>query len=108
MSVKALNETTFESEVAQGVTLVDFWAEWCMPCKAMLPILDTVAEHTADMGDVTVAKVNVDESPALAGKYGISSIPSLLLFKDGKLVDQKAGMQSARALLDGIENSKTA
>ena len=91
-----LNEENFETETKSGLTLVDFWAPWCGPCQMMLPILD---EFAGEMGDkVTVGKVNVDENPAIAGNFRVMSIPTLILFKDGKAVEQVVGVQQLEAL----------
>ena len=86
-----LTEQNFDEALAanQGVMMVDFWAEWCGPCKAIAPVLDAVARDRE--GTVTLAKVNVDESPALAARYGIRSIPTVLFIKQGKVADQVIG-----------------
>lgn len=85
MSVLVLNEQNFQTEIASGVVLVDFWAEWCGPCQMMLPIL---ADFAQEMGDtMKVGKVNVDEAPALAQSFRVMSIPTLIVLKDGKLVE---------------------
>jgi len=85
---------------ARGVALVDFWAEWCPPCQALGPVIDTVAEQ---FGEAVVAKVNVDESPEAAQQFGISSIPTVLLFKDGEVVKKFVGVQRAAAFIDAIK-----
>jgi len=86
-----LTEANFDETVVQqaGVLMVDFWAEWCGPCRAIAPVLDDLARELA--GRVTLAKVNVDENPALAARYGIRSIPTILLMKQGKVADQVIG-----------------
>jgi len=86
-----LSEATFDAEVGkhQEVLMVDFWAEWCAPCRALAPTLDQLARESD--GKVTLAKVNVDENPALAARYGIRSIPTVLFLKGGALVDQVVG-----------------
>jgi thioredoxin 1 len=86
-----LTEQTFDEALAanQGVLMVDFWAEWCGPCRAIAPVLEELSK--ASGGRVTLAKVNVDEHPGLAARYGIRSIPTILLVKDGKVVDQVIG-----------------
>lgn len=98
MSATALTQDSFQNHIESGVSLVDFWAEWCGPCKVQLPIVEELAR---EMGDrALIAKVNVDEQPELAAQFGIRSIPTLLLFKDGKLIDQMVGI-SAKPALEG-------
>ncbi|EHD19704.1 MULTISPECIES: thioredoxin TrxA [Brenneria] len=89
-----LTDGSFDTEVlqAEGVTLVDFWAEWCGPCKMIAPILNEIAEEFD--GKLTVAKLNIDENPATAPKYGIRGIPTLLLFKNGEVAATKVGALS--------------
>jgi thioredoxin 1 len=86
-----LTEQNFEEALAQqtGVLMVDFWAEWCGPCKAIAPVLEDLARDGGDR--LTLAKVNVDENHSLAARYGIRSIPTVLFVKDGKVVDQVVG-----------------
>ncbi len=86
-----LTESTFDVELGKHkeVMMVDFWAEWCAPCRAIAPALEELARESA--GKVSLAKVNVDEHPGLAARYGIRSIPTILLVKDGKVVDQVIG-----------------
>jgi len=88
--VTHLTETSFdEAVVAHPALVVDFWAPWCGPCRAIAPTLETLGQEYA--GRVTVAKVNVDEQPALAGRFQVRSIPTLLFLKDGRVVDQVVG-----------------
>lgn len=87
---KELNETTFDSEV-QGLTIVDFWAPWCGPCRAQAPILETLE---AEMPEVKVAKVNVDENEELAIRFGVRSIPTLIVFENGAPKAKAVGTQS--------------
>ena len=86
-----LTEQSFDEALTanQGLMMVDFWAEWCGPCKAIAPILEDLARESA--GTITLAKVNVDENPGLAARYGIRSIPTILLVKQGKVADQVIG-----------------
>ena len=87
--VQQITDGQFESTIAQGVTLVDFWAPWCGPCKMIAPLLDELAGEL--QGQARIVKINVDENPEVAGRFGIMSIPTLLLFKDGQKIDQKVG-----------------
>jgi thioredoxin 1 len=97
-ATKAVTDATFEADVLQSSqpVLVDFWAEWCGPCKMIGPILEEVAASM--QGQVTVAKMNVDENPMMPSKFGIRSIPTLMLFKDGKLTATKVGAVQKAAL----------
>ena len=99
--LKDLNVAGFEAAVAQGVTLVDFWAPWCGPCKMQTPILEKVAEAVA--GKAVIAKVNVDDERDLAVKFNVRSIPTLVLFKDGEAKQTFTGLQQAPALIKALE-----
>ena len=95
-----LNKDNFEQSISSGVALVDFWAEWCGPCKMQLPIIE---EFSSEMdGKATVGKVNVDEELELAQSFGIQSIPTLILFKDGKPVKKLVGLHSKESLYEEV------
>jgi thioredoxin 1 len=102
-TVIKLDESNFDREVTQGEkpVVVDFWAEWCGPCKMIAPLLDEIAHEKA--GSVKVAKVNVDENQSLSLKYNIRAIPALLFFKNGQLRDQVTGVASKKDLLTRID-----
>jgi thioredoxin 1 len=99
-----LKESTFQDAISTGdaPVVVDFWAPWCGPCKAIAPILEEIAQEQGDK--VKICKVNVDEESAIAGKYNIRAIPTLLIFKDGKMVEQVVGLSSKDDLVSKLEN----
>ena len=91
MALKELTKTDFDATIESGVVLVDFWAPWCGPCRSLAPILEEAAKELD--GRATIAKVNTDENPELAQKFGVSSIPFMVVFKDGQPVDQTIGVK---------------
>ncbi len=103
-----INEANFEQDVLQSKepVLVDFWAEWCGPCKMLGPVLDEIA--TEQFGRVKVAKVNIDNNPTLAARYGIQSIPTLLYFSGGEVRDQTVGAIAKRAIVSKLEKLSVA
>lgn len=100
MAIEHVTDQNFAEKTAEGLVLVDFWAPWCGPCKMIAPVLD---EIDAEMGDkVKILKLNVDENQETAGKFGVMSIPTLLLMKDGNIVDQVIGFQPKESLVNVI------
>jgi thioredoxin 1 len=99
-----INEQNFEEEILtfNGISLVDFWAPWCGPCKMMGPIVEEVAKEFE--GKIRVRKVNVDDNPGISGKYEILSIPALKFFKNGEVVDEMIGLQPKEVLSEKIKN----
>jgi thioredoxin 1 len=97
-----LTNDNFDSTVSEGVSLVDFWAPWCGPCRMIAPIIDELAEDFE--GKANICKVNTDEQQDLAVKYGVRSIPTILFMKDGEIVDQMVGASSKQALADKINS----
>jgi len=97
-----LTNDNFEGTVNSGVSLVDFWAPWCGPCRMVAPIIDELAQDFD--GRANICKVNTDEQQDLAVKYGIRSIPTILIMKDGEIVDQVVGATSKQALSDKINH----
>ena len=92
--VKHINDSEFDAAVKTGSVLVDFYADWCGPCKMLSPVVDEMSE---ELSDCKVVKLNVDEAPALAARFGVMSIPTVLYFKDGQLVDKTVGALSKGA-----------
>lgn len=95
MSVLHIDSSNFNETIKEGITLVDFYADWCGPCKMLAPNLETLANEVTD---IKVCKVNVDSSPDLARQFNVFSIPTLILFKDGEKIKQAAGFQSVDSL----------
>ena len=93
MATKTITDDTFNNDVlsADRPVLVDFWAEWCTPCKAIAPALEQISEEMADR--VTIAKLNIDDHPEAASRYGVMSIPTMILFKDGERAATKVGAE---------------
>ncbi|MGP4062516.1 thioredoxin [Halobacillus litoralis] len=100
MAIVKATDQNFTEETKQGLVLADFWAPWCGPCKMIAPVLEELDEEMSDQ--VKIVKLDVDENQETAGKYGVMSIPTLLLFKDGQVVDQVIGFQPKEALAELI------
>jgi thioredoxin 1 len=102
-NIAILTADSFGKEVVESSTptLVDFWAEWCGPCKMIAPVLDELATEYA--GKVKIAKVNIDDHPAIAAQYGVRAIPTLLMFKGGQVVEQMVGARSKRDLKASLD-----
>lgn len=105
MSTTSVSDASFESDVlkAEKPVLVDFWAEWCGPCKTIGPALEEIAKELGDR--VTVAKINIDENPQTPTKYGVRGIPTLMLFKDGEVAATKVGALPRNQLQDWLEEN---
>lgn len=98
MSVMHLTNDNFDSAVSDGLVLLDFWAEWCGPCRMQAPVLDELDKELE--GKVKICKVDVDENPNLARRFGVMSIPTLIAFKDGEQLEKRIGLQSREELLE--------
>ncbi len=97
-----LTSANFEATVKEGVSLVDFWAPWCGPCRMIAPVIEELAEEFD--GKANICKVNTDEEQDIGVKYGIRSIPTIMFFKDGELVDQMVGAASKQAFADKLNS----
>jgi len=97
-----LTNENFEATIKEGVSLVDFWAPWCGPCRMIAPVIEELAEDFD--GKANICKVNTDEQQEIAGKYGIRSIPTILFFKDGEMVDQMVGAASKDVFAEKINS----
>jgi thioredoxin 1 len=98
--IKVLDNKNFKNIIGRGVVLVDFWAPWCGPCQMIAPVLNDIAETESDK--VTVAKVNVDNQQQIAGKFKVKSIPTLIMFKDGKEINRFVGYKPKRFLMKQV------
>lgn len=105
MSTTKITDQSFEADVLKSgaPVLVDFWAEWCGPCKQIAPALEQIAEEMK--GQLTVAKMNIDENQRIASQYGVRGIPTLMLFKEGKLVATKVGAMPKTKMVEWIQGA---
>ena len=104
MILSDVTDTSFEDDVlnAEGLVLVDFWAEWCAPCKQIGPILEEIAQELE--GSLSIAKVNIDENPQTPTKYGVRGIPTLILFKGGQVAGTKVGTAPKGVLMEWVQS----
>ncbi len=102
--MKQVSDSSFESDVlkAEGAVLVDYWAEWCGPCKQIAPALEELSHELT--GKVTIAKLNIDDNPQTPGKYGVRGIPTLMVFKNGQVVATKVGALPKSKLKEWVES----
>jgi thioredoxin 1 len=98
-----LTSEDFDEKTSKGIVLVDFWAPWCGPCKMLGPVLENVAAEIEDQA--IIAKVNVDDSPDIAQKFNVRSIPAIFILKDGETVKQFVGVQDKKKLIDAIKSA---
>ena len=105
MSTVKVTDESFERDVLQASkpVLVDFWAEWCGPCKQIAPALDQISEELADF--VTIAKVNIEESPTTPSRYGVRGIPTMMLFRGGQMASMKVGAMPKQKILDWLNEA---
>ena len=99
---KEITDATFSQEISEGLVLVDFWAPWCGPCRMQAPILDQLSQKY-DETELKITKLNVDDNPQTAASFGVMSIPTLLFFKDGELVEKRVSVQPKPALEEIVE-----
>jgi thioredoxin 1 len=99
--IKKLSDQNFEHQIKNGIMLVDFWATWCMPCKMMAPVLNNLSEELT--GNASVGKLDVDQNRAASAKYGVRSIPTLVLFKNGNEINRFVGVKTKDFLLKEIQ-----
>jgi thioredoxin 1 len=102
-----ITDQNFESEVIQSTTpvLVDFWATWCGPCRMIAPVVEELADENT--GSVKVCKINIDDSPGVASELGVSSIPTLMIFKNGQVVERFVGVQPKKRLQEALDQAKS-
>ncbi len=101
MEIKHVNNDTFEDAIKENVVLVDFFATWCGPCKMLSPVLEQVAQ---EVSDVSIAKLDIDESLEVAKQFGVMSVPTMIIFKDGKEVDRIVGLRQKNQIIEALKN----
>lgn len=101
-NLKILTDTNFDNTINKGVSLVDFWAEWCGPCKVQGPIINEIADELN--GKANICKLDIDKNQKIAQKYGIQSIPTILIFKNGKPVEKLVGVKPKRILMNALHS----
>lgn len=102
--IKILTDKNFSQQVGNGISLVDFWASWCMPCKMMVPVLNELAAEVGD--NIAICKVNIEEYQSVAKKYSVRNIPTLVIFKNGKEIDRVVGVKSKEFLVNKLNMLK--
>jgi thioredoxin 1 len=102
--IKVLNDKNFNNQIKSGISLVDFWASWCMPCKMMIPVLNEVAGEVGDQ--VSICKVNIEEYQSIAQKHAVRNIPTMLIFRNGKEIDRVVGVKSKEFLINKLNMLK--
>jgi len=102
-AVQSLSSATFDASIKSGIVLVDFWATWCRPCKMQSPIIEEVSSEM--VGKASVYKLDIDQSPSIADRYNVQSIPTMIIFKDGKVVTQFVGLTEKDQIISAIEKA---
>ena len=102
MEIIKANDNNFEDVIKSGISLVDFYADWCGPCQALAPILDDIAKEA----DFNIIKVNVDDAPNIAAKFQVVSIPTMIIFKDGEMVEKTVGVKQKDEILTWVNSKK--
>ena len=101
--IKHFTDSTFKTEISKGVTLVDFFADWCGPCRALIPIVEEVAQHFQNKA--VIAKIDIDSEQKTAAEYQVTSIPTMILFKDGKEVERLVGLRDAEGVIEFVQRA---
>ena len=99
-----LNKDIFDKEIKEGITVVDFYAVWCMPCRMQTPILEEVEEHYVDNKNIKITRMDVDNNGEIAMKYGIMNIPTIIIFKNGEIVNKFIGLRDYDEIVENIDS----